>query len=160
MTSQPRYRGDLNKYDEEGLNYNQLKDFFSERDDSFAGVFNLNMTDLLEEGERLYQEKNGNTIDEDLPDYSRNWYMLKSDSSFKEFVGIIYTFIEDFGNLNYDLTEVEYSEDDNKHNSRIMDCIRVDTVDVSGQVHEFVIKLIDDKIIPNAKFSFDEVVSS
>ena len=39
--------------------------------------------------------------------------MLKSDSSFKEF-GIIYTFIE-FGNLNYDLTEVEYSEDDNKH---------------------------------------------
>ena len=157
--SQPRYRGDLNKYDEEGLNYNQLKDFFSERDDSFAGVFNLNMTDLLEEGERLYQEKNGNTIDEDLPDYSRNWYMLKRDSSFKEFVGIIYTFIEDFGNLNYDLTEVEYSEDDNKPPSRIMDCIRVDTVDVSGQVHEFVIKLIDDKIIPNAKFSFDEVVS-
>ena len=42
------------------------------------------MTDLLEEGERLYQE-NGNTIDEDLLTF-RNWYMLKSDSSFKEFV--------------------------------------------------------------------------
>ena len=118
--------------------------------------FNLNMTDLLEEGERLYQEKNGNTIDEDLQ------IILESICSkvivvLKSF-GIIYTFIEDFGNLNYDLTEVEYSEDDNKPPGRIMDCIRVDTVDVSGQVHEFVIKLIDDKIIPNAKFSFDEVV--
>ena len=117
------------------------------------------MTDLLDEGERLYQEKNGSTIDEDLPDYSRNWYMLKSDSSFKEFVGIIYTFIEDFGNLNYDLTEVEYSEEDTKPPSRIMDCIRVDTVDESGEVHEFVIKIIDDKLIPIAKFSFDEVAS-
>ena len=124
-----------------------------------AGVFNLNMTDLLDEGERLYQEENGGTIDEDLPDYSRNWYMLESDSSFKDFIVIIYTFIEDFGNFNYDLTEAEYSEDDTKPPSRIMDCIRVDTVDESGEVHEFVIKLIDDKLIPIAKFSFDEVVS-
>ncbi len=157
--SQPRYRGDLNKYDEQGLNYEQLKQFFSERGDSLAHIFNLNMTDLLDDCERLYQEKNNSTIDEDLPDYSRNWYMLESDSSFKDFIAIIYTFIEDFGNLNYDLTEAEYSESDNKPPSRIMDCIRVDTVDESGEVHEFVIKLIDDKLIPIAKFSFDEVVS-
>ena len=53
---QPRYRGDLNKYDEEGLNYNQLKEFFSERGDSL-GIFNFKYERFIKLGERLYQEK-------------------------------------------------------------------------------------------------------